>query len=81
MNNEPPNFELMRKQLQEKIFSSVAHDLKTPLASIIGSLQALDEMKAKLSPQQCDELIKMALFEARQLDILFSEMLDKENPS
>jgi hypothetical protein len=38
-------------------------------------------MKAKLSPQQCDELIKMALFEARQLDILFSEMLDKENPS
>jgi K+-sensing histidine kinase KdpD len=80
MSTEPPDFERMREQLQAKVFSSVAHDLKTPLACIIGSLQTLDQMKEKLSPEQHDMLIKTALTEAHRLDILFATMLDKAKP-
>ena len=80
MTTETNSFDEMRNQLRAKVFSSVAHDLKTPLACIIGSLQTLDQMNEKLSPEQRDMLIKTALTEARRLDVLFADMLDIVKP-
>ncbi len=80
MSTNQSDFERMREQLQNRVFSSVAHDLKTPLACIIGSLQTLDQMRNKLSPEQCDMLIKTALTEAHRLDVLFATMLNKAKP-
>ncbi len=80
MSTPPDDFDAVRKQFQAKVFSSVAHDLKTPLACIIGSLQTLDQMKDKLTSEQHDMLIKTALTEAHRMDTLFSAMLDKAKP-
>ena len=80
MSNQPDSFEDMLEQLQAKVFSSVAHDLKTPLACIIGSLQTLDQMKDKLTSEQHNMLVKTALTEAHRLDVLFTAMLDKSKP-
>lgn len=80
MSTKTPEFERECAALRVKVFSSVAHDVKTPLASIIGALQMLDQMREKLSPEQCDALIKTALTEAHRLDNFISEMLDKAKP-
>lgn len=71
------DFKQQRDALRAKVFSSVAHDLKTPLACIIGSLQMLKQMEARLSPEQRDALIKTALDEADRLNDFVVEMLDK----
>lgn len=72
-----PNLERDRDVLRMKVFSVVAHDLRTPLACIIGSLGTLDQMSASLSPEQRDTLIKTALAEAQRLDSFVTGMLDK----
>lgn len=75
-----PNFEQDRKILLRKVFNVVSHDLKTPLACIIGSLEVIERMKDTLSPEQFDSLIKTALIEAHRLDEIVSEMLEKARP-
>ena len=74
------DFEQACEALRMKVFSVVAHDLKTPLACIIGSLGTLDQMSARLSSEQHGTLIKIALSEAQRLDDLISEMLAKVKP-
>lgn len=71
------DFEQERDALHRKVFSSVAHDLRTPLACIIGSLGTLDQMRASLSPEQYDTLVKVALTEAQRLNALVTEMLER----
>jgi K+-sensing histidine kinase KdpD len=70
----------MREQLQQRVFSSVAHDLKTPLACIIGSLQMLDQMKDKITVEQRDMLVETALAEAHRLEALVATVMDKAKP-
>lgn len=74
------DFDQERNTLRMMVFSSVAHDLRTPLACIIGSLQVLDQMGASLSQVQHDALVKTALVEAHRLDGFLAEMLDKVKP-
>lgn len=80
MSTEQLDFEKECAQMRATVFSVVAHDLRTPLACIIGSLGALDQMSDKLSPEQRDALVKAALVEAQRLDGFVSEMLDKAKP-
>ncbi len=80
MSTEQTDFEQACDALRIKIFSSVAHDLKTPLACIIGSLQTLLYMHEKLSPEQRHTLVKTALAETQRLDGSISEMLAKAQP-
>lgn len=68
-----------REQLLQRVFSSVAHDFKTPLACVIGSLGILDHMGDKISPEQRDALIKNALAEANKLNTRVTAMLDSAN--
>jgi two-component system sensor histidine kinase KdpD len=73
----PNQFEQECEALRIKIFSAVAHDLRTPLACMIGALETIELMKSLLSTLQRDALVKIALAEAHRLDGFIKEMLDK----
>ena len=58
------------------MMSSVSHDLKTPLASVIGSLNAYHSMRHVLSVEQQQVLLETALEESMRLDHFITNILD-----
>ncbi len=64
------------EDLHRRILTSVSHDLKTPLACIIGSLEIFERSKQKLSQEKKDTLIHTALHEAYRLDGFITNILD-----
>ena len=67
-----------REKLRAMLLSSVSHDLKTPLASIIGSLSVFNRLKHsnRLTDETAEELTATALDEAHRLDSFISNILD-----
>lgn len=65
-----------REQMHRSMLSSVSHDLKTPLASIIGSLEIYERMHDKLSEEKRSTLIRTALSESYRLDNFITNILD-----
>jgi two-component system sensor histidine kinase KdpD len=65
-----------RERVHRQMLSSVSHDLKTPLASIIGSLEVYTRMKDKLPAAKQAALIGVALQEAYRLDTFITNILD-----
>lgn len=67
-----------REKLRAMLLSSVSHDLKTPLASIIGALSVYKRMRKsdRLNQAVADELTETALDEAQRLDSFISNILD-----
>lgn len=65
-----------RDRLHLQMMSAVSHDLKTPLASIIGSLEIHDKMKEMLTEEKKEILLKTALEEAYRLDGFITNILD-----
>lgn len=70
------SFDRERERLHRQMLSSVSHDLKTPLASIIGSLEVFERMKDKLAEDKKLSLIQVALQEAYRLDNFITNILD-----
>lgn len=62
--------------MHRDMLSAVSHDLKTPLACIIGSLEIYERLKDKLSAEEINTLITTARQEAYRLDDLISNILD-----
>ena len=56
--------------------AKMVHDLRTPLACIIGALETIEQMRGKLSPEQTATLLALALSEARRMN----GSLDKLTP-
>src|ERR1700721_2788036 len=75
-SDSPPYSDEERELLHRQILSSVSHDLKTPLASIIGSLEVFERMNDRLSEEQQKTLITVALREAYRLDNFITNILD-----
>lgn len=65
-----------REKLRTSLLSSVSHDLKTPLAAILGSLSVHRSMYDKLPEAQRRELTDAALSEAQRLDSFITNILD-----
>lgn len=65
-----------REKLRTSLLSSVSHDLKTPLAAIIGSLSVHRSMYDKLPEAQRRELTDAALIEGQRLDSFITNILD-----
>jgi two-component system sensor histidine kinase KdpD len=65
-----------REKLRTSLLSSVSHDLKTPLAAILGSLSVHRSMYDKLPEEQRRELTDAALNEAQRLDSFITNILD-----
>lgn len=81
MMNETPEFAREHAAMQVRVFSAVAHDLKTPLACIIGSLQTIQHLKDQLADEKRDALIESALAQAQRLNLLFDAMLNQVEPA
>ena len=76
-NEIPPgDFDETREQIHRQMLSAVSHDLKTPLATVIGSLEVYMRMDEKLSHEKKLLLIKSALGEAYRLDNFVTNILD-----
>lgn len=70
--------ELAARQSEQKkndLIVYLAHDLKTPLTSMIGYLSLLDEIK-NLPQQQQEKYIQVALEKSYQLEDLIDELFD-----
>jgi two-component system sensor histidine kinase KdpD len=65
-----------RERLRSAMLTSVSHDLRTPLASIIGSLSSLRSYGARYDAATRDELLGTALGEAERLDRFVGNLLD-----
>jgi two-component system sensor histidine kinase KdpD len=65
-----------REKLRAMLLSSVSHDLKTPLASVIGSLSVYRSVADQLPEAQRTMLIQTALDEAQRLDSFITNILD-----
>lgn len=64
------------EQLRSALLSSVSHDLRTPLAAIIGSSSSLLEYGASFSEEDKHELLGTVVAEARRLDRYIQNLLD-----
>lgn len=65
-----------REKLRSMLLSSVSHDLKTPLAGIIGALSVYRSQGERLAPAKREELIEAAMGEAQRLDSFITNILD-----
>ncbi len=63
-------------RLQKALFHSIAHNVRTPLASIIGVLSTLQEEEIATSQPIRRELIETAREEAERLNRLLGNLLD-----
>jgi two-component system sensor histidine kinase KdpD len=64
------------ERLRNSLLSSISHDLRTPLATIVGSASALAENDAALSPQDRAELSSAIYNEALRMSNLVNNILD-----
>ena len=64
------------ERLRAALLSSVSHDLRTPLASMIGAASSLRELDAGLSASDRDELLDALLTEGQRLDRYIENLLD-----
>lgn len=58
------------------LFSSVTHDLRTPLASITASASSLLDDEVEFSPEQHQELLRTILEESQRLNRLVGNLMD-----
>tara|TARA_R110001592_G_scaffold37188_4_gene124229 strand:+ start:6623 stop:8068 length:1446 start_codon:yes stop_codon:yes gene_type:complete len=65
-----------REQLRSALLSSVSHDLRTPLSTMIGSVSSLIDLSDSLDPAQRAELLDNTLSEALRLDRYIQKLLD-----
>ncbi|AVJ55727.1 sensor histidine kinase [Idiomarina sp. OT37-5b] len=66
---------LRQSQLRSNILLSVSHDLRTPLASIMGNLSTLQSYGGKLSADDRNELLQAALDESDRLHRYIENLL------
>lgn len=70
------------EQLKEKdaqrrrLVAQVSHDLRTPLASMQGYIESLKLRRDRLSPQEQDRFLDIALTEGRRLSRLVDELFE-----
>ncbi|MDG6099898.1 DUF4118 domain-containing protein [Alteromonas sp. ZYF713] len=66
---------LRKAQLQANVLRSVSHDLRTPLSTIIGSMETLDSYYNSLPDNDKRELIKGSIIESRRLHSYIENIL------
>jgi two-component system sensor histidine kinase KdpD len=70
LENEEHKFKSLewKQKLQKSMLSSVSHDLKTPLASIMGSVSSVISYRDKFSEKDQKEILEIAYKESQRLD-------------
>lgn len=67
--------EVQRQQLQSTFLAAVSHDLRTPLATIVGAASALQTQHEKLSPTDQERLLGSIASEAAYLSTVTENTL------
>lgn len=62
-------------QLQANVLRSVSHDLRTPISSIIGSMETLDTYYSSLKEEDKRELISGSIHESKRLHAYIENIL------
>ncbi|WP_298274802.1 sensor histidine kinase KdpD [uncultured Bradyrhizobium sp.] len=63
-------------RLRGALLTSISHDLKTPLASVLGSASALRDLEANLSAAQKHDLLATVIDESERLNRFIANLLD-----
>ncbi|MEW6643108.1 MAG: sensor histidine kinase KdpD [Pseudomonadota bacterium] len=63
-------------RLRSALLTSISHDLKTPLASVLGSASALRDFSAKLSDPEKADLLATIIDESERLNRFIANLLD-----
>jgi two-component system sensor histidine kinase KdpD len=64
------------ERLRSALLTSISHDLKTPLASVLGSAGALRDLESKLTDSEKVELLATIIDEAERLNRFIANLLD-----
>ncbi|HKB95868.1 MAG TPA: sensor histidine kinase KdpD, partial [Rhizomicrobium sp.] len=64
------------EKLRSALLTSISHDLRTPLASILGSASSLKAYRRSLNDVQQDELLRTIQEEAERLNHFIANLLD-----
>ena len=64
------------EQSKTDLITNIAHDLKTPLTSIIGYLELLSGGKVSLSPEMQQKYLAIACNKSRRLEQLITDLFD-----
>jgi two-component system sensor histidine kinase KdpD len=64
------------ERLRSALLSSVSHDLRTPLVSILGAATTLTDLDEKLSPSARKDLLGAIVGQARRLHAFVQNLLD-----
>jgi two-component system sensor histidine kinase KdpD len=64
------------ERLRSALLTSISHDLRTPLASVLGALTSLRSFDAQYDPATRDELLRTAQEEAERLNRFVGNLLD-----
>jgi two-component system sensor histidine kinase KdpD len=78
-SDDMPYVHSEREKLHTSLIYGVANDLRTPLASIIGSLEIYRRLRSKLSEERGDMLLATAVEEAKRLDSFVTNIMDMAN--
>lgn len=64
------------ERLRAALLTSLSHDLKTPLAAILGAATMQRELSERLSPIDRDELVSTIIDESQRLNRFIANLLD-----
>jgi two-component system, OmpR family, sensor histidine kinase KdpD len=64
------------ERLRAALLTSISHDLKTPLASVLGSASTLRDLNDKLSNSEKAELLATVIEESERLNRFIANLLD-----
>jgi two-component system, OmpR family, sensor histidine kinase KdpD len=64
------------ERLRTALLTSISHDLKTPLASVLGSAGTLRDLNDKLSDSEKTELLATVIEESERLNRFIANLLD-----
>jgi two-component system, OmpR family, sensor histidine kinase KdpD len=63
-------------RLRQALLTSISHDLKTPLASVLGAASAMRDLSAGLSEVQKHDLLATVIDESERLNRFIANLLD-----
>lgn len=74
-------FDLRRevRRNRQLIASYIAHQMKTPLTTILGTLRIVESRRDRMSPETLTEMLRSAIQQAHELDHLITGMVSLED--
>ena len=61
---------------REEFVSNVSHELKTPLAMMMGAAYSLEDKKIEKTPELCEQLLSSILDSGRRMERIIANLLD-----